>query len=202
MNKPDIEFHGFSKIARWKRDVIVTEKIDGTNATVYIDGSGQIFAASRNRWITPADDNYTFAQWVDAHKAELLLLGPGWHRGEWWGNGIQRGYGEEAKRFSLFNVSRYCNYDQIPTVTVSRDPKVAPFTQIVMPPCVRLVPVLYSGPNDANEIAKCLLNLGIDGSRAAPGFMKPEGIVIYHPAANVYFKQTIENDDKQKGQTV
>ena len=30
------EFMGFPKIARYSREVIVTEKIDGTNACIYI----------------------------------------------------------------------------------------------------------------------------------------------------------------------
>jgi hypothetical protein len=35
---------------------------------------------------------------------------------------------------------------------------------------------------------------------AAPGFMNPEGVVIYHTAGDLYFKKTIKNDDKPKGQ--
>jgi hypothetical protein len=30
--------------------------------------------------------------------------------------------------------------------------------------------------------------------------MKPEGIVIYHTASRMYFKKTIDRDDKPKGQ--
>jgi len=41
--------------------------------------------------------------------------------------------------------------------------------------------------------------LKANGSIAAPGFMKPEGIIIYHTAGNLYFKKTIENDEKYKG---
>ncbi len=32
------------------------------------------------------------------------------------------------------------------------------------------------------------------GSLAAPGYMKPEGVVIYHVAGNVLFKKTLEED--------
>ena len=38
------------------------------------------------------------------------------------------------------------------------------------------------------------------GSLAAPGFMKPEGVVIYHTAANIMFKKTFKNDEKGKGE--
>lgn len=34
-----------------------------------------------------------------------------------------------------------------------------------------------------------------NGSYASLGYMKPEGIVIYHTAANVMFKKTFENDE-------
>ncbi len=37
-----------------------------------------------------------------------------------------------------------------------------------------------------------------DGSRAAPGFMNPEGIIIWHHAAGIYFKKTLDKDDEPK----
>jgi hypothetical protein len=87
--------------------MIVTEKLDGTNAQVHITDDGRIFAGSRNRWITPDADNFGFARWVAEHEEELRALGPGSHYGEWWGSGIQRRYGLDEKRFSLFNVGRW-----------------------------------------------------------------------------------------------
>jgi len=42
------------------------------------------------------------------------------------------------------------------------------------------------------------MNLKNNGSMAVNGFMKPEGIVIYHTAANIFFKKTIDNDDFRK----
>jgi hypothetical protein len=47
-------------------------------------------------------------------------------------------------------------------------------------------------------IGNTLMTLKEYGSRVAPGFMNPEGIVIYHTAGNYYFKKTIENDEKGK----
>lgn len=35
-------------------------------------------------------------------------------------------------------------------------------------------------------------------AHAAPGFMRPEGVVVYHSAGQV-FKALIENDDQPKG---
>jgi len=98
------EFKEFPKMARMSRDVIISEKIDGTNAQILITPDGDLFTGSRTRWITPADDNHGFARWAEGNRDELLKLGPGRHFGEWWGQGIQRGYGLKEKRLSLFNV--------------------------------------------------------------------------------------------------
>ena len=64
-----------------------------------------------------------------------------------------------------------------------------------------MVPVLLS-TNDFSDdyISICLANLRDKGSRAAPGFMKPEGIVIYMTQARRLFKVTLENDGVAKSQ--
>ena len=175
-----IEFNEFPKIARFNRDVIVTEKIDGTNAQVFIDDDGNLFAGSRNRWLTVDKDNFGFARWVEDNREELLKLGPGRHFGEWWGNGIQRGYGLKAKRFSLFNASRW--------------------TDETCPMCCYVVPVLFADLFENLNTGYLLKQLEETGSVAAPGFMDPEGIVIFHTAASVMFKRTIKNDEKHKGE--
>ena len=172
-----MEFESFPKIPRLSRDIIITEKLDGTNATVWIDDLMQeIRTGSRNRWITPEDDNYGFAKWAAFNKEQLLTLGPGWHRGEWWGQKIQRGYGLKEKRFSLFNTS--LSY---------------------IPECCSQVPVLYSGPFDTYNIDAAVSFLKEYGSTAAPGFMKPEGVCIFHTASMSYFKKMIDNDKGHKG---
>lgn len=183
----ELKFQEFPKIARLSRDIVVTEKIDGTNGLIYIgpavaEGYEQTFlVGSRTRWITPETDNFGFAKWCYKHKQELLALGPGYHYGEWWGNGIQRGYGlpNGDKRFSLFNIARWQD-------------------AAVRPACCGVVPVLYQGDFSEALINGCLEALKVGGSRAAI-FMNPEGIVIFHTAARVYFKKTIVNDEKPKG---
>lgn len=173
-----IEFAGFPKIARLSREVIVTEKIDGTNAQILIDEDGSIRAGSRNRYLTLDDDGFGFARWVKEHEDELRQLGPGRHFGEWWGSGIQRRYGLSEKRFSLFNVSRWL---------------------ADRPACCHVVPVLWRGLFDTAEIQACLDGLRTNGSAASPGFMKPEGVVAFHIQGNVGFKKTLDKDDEYKG---
>lgn len=173
-----IDFVEFPKLARLAREVIVTEKIDGTNAQVCITEDGGFYVGSRTRWITPEDDNFGFARWAHENREELMQLGPGSHFGEWWGAGIQRRYGLTERRWSLFNTVRWGE---------SR------------PACCHVVPVLYRGVFDTIAIDGQLNALAREGSVAAPGFMKPEGVVVYHPAGNVGFKKTIEKDEVPKG---
>ncbi len=173
-----MEFIPFPKIARLNREVIVTEKIDGTNAQVVVTDSGEVLAGSRTRWITPESDNQGFARWVAEHADELRTgLGIGQHFGEWWGAGIQRRYGLTEKRFSLFNTSRW--------------------TDDVRPACCSVVPVLAVGGWGA--VSHAMHRLRFEGSVAAPGFMKPEGVVVFHAASGQLFKVTLEKDEAPKG---
>lgn len=212
-----IDFIEFPKIARLNREIVVTEKIDGMNAQIFIrpesygglefgtdtqvalpDGSqGFIRAGSRTRWISTQDYNFGFAQWVHYNAHELAKLGPGRHYGEWWGIGIQRKYGLSERRFSLFNTIRWCEHDLEPQPIPTQDPRIVKM-QERLPACCHLVPVLYRGPLSNTEIELSLERLRNDGSAAAPGFKKPEGIVVYHVAGNVGFKVTLEKDDEPK----
>lgn len=185
-------------MARLSREVIVTEKIDGTNAQVLIGEDGSIRAGSRTRWITPADDNFGFAAWVEQNRDALLTLGPGRHFGEWWGRGIQRHYGLSDRRFSLFNVQRWCLHNATPALIPSADPRAEPRYQQRLPECVGLVPVLWRGNFDDFSAEPVLYFLRQAGSQAAPGFLMPEGIVVFHTAGNVAFKKTLERDDVPK----
>lgn len=174
-------FEEFQKIPRLSRECIVTEKIDGTNGTVLVLEDGRVVAGSRTRWITPEQDNHGFARWVQEHADELRTgLGVGMHRGEWWGQGIQRRYGQDRKRFSLFNTTKWT------------DPAVRP-------PCCDCVPILYTGPFDTRAIQVVLIKLAEQGSAAAPGFMRPEGVVIFHVPGRLFFKKTFEHDEEPKG---
>jgi hypothetical protein len=170
-----MEFTAFPKIARLNRDIIITEKIDGTNASIYIGENGTFFTGSRTHWITPDSDNFGFSLWASKNKEELLRLGPGHHFGEWWGVGIQRNYQLSERRFSLFKPIEN------------------------LPMCCRVVPVLYQGPFITENIEHVLTNLAITGSQAEPGYMNPEGIVIFHTASRMLFKKTIKEDETPKG---
>lgn len=198
------EFIPFEKISRYSNGVVITEKLDGTNAQVYIEEilpdtdysaatsvftpglAGEtafaIYAGSRNRWIKPGDDNYGFAKWVHENASELIKLGPGRHFGEWWGSGIQRRYGLNEKRFSLFNCGRW--------------------TGEALPACCHVVPMLFSGRLEEGTVDSVMATLKAGGSVAAPGFMDPEGIVLFHTASRTLYKKTFEHDTAGKGVAV
>ena len=186
-------FVEFPKITRLSRDCIITEKLDGTNSQVCITEDGKMLVGSRTRWITPEQDNYGFAAWAQAHRDELMTLGVGRHFGEWWGQGIQRKYGMAEKRWSLFNVSRWCLAGETPQRIPTADPRIEKY-QDVLPACCSLVPVLYRGIFTTDACESAIADLRANGSKAAPGFLKPEGIICFHVAGNFGFKKTLEKD--------
>lgn len=177
------EFQPWPKIPRMRNEhIVITEKLDGTNAQVLITPEGNVFAGSRSRWIFPGKntDNYGFAAWVEDHKSELLKLGHGRFFGEWYGYGIgPRGYGLPDRRWALFNTFR---------------PKET------LPSCVEQVTVLYEGPGiRASALADDWIDkLNNEGSVHVPGYMKPEGIVIYSSLSRSRTKRLCEGDDAPK----
>jgi len=234
---PELDFQEFPKMARLNRDVVITEKIDGTNAQILIVpvtaennsavanpgiclcGDFLIRAGSRNRWLASGkQDNAGFAAWVSENRNDLVKLGPGRHFGEWWGRGIQRNYGLDHRRFSLFNVGRWyidADVSHYPGEEIDRwgrdlhnFPRVKIFsletnanggtTTVEGPQCCHVVPTLWRGNFHDCKIERSLDLLRRGGSLAAPGFAKAEGIVIYHEAAKKCFKVTLENDESPK----
>ena len=178
------EFKEFGKIPRLKREICITEKIDGTNACVVITNDLQIGAQSRNRIITPDDDNFGFAQWVNDNREDLLKMGEGYHYGEWYGRGIGRNYDLPERRFALFNAHRWN----------SNNPN--------KPTCAGVVPMVGEGWTDWQGVDRALAQLRDKGSVAVPGFMNPEGIIVYHAASRMYFKVTLDNDGVPKSKAI
>lgn len=201
-----LEFAPFPKCSRLTRPVVITEKLDGTNAQVvvvehedakaYADwrdfhnfhgdittvAFGKVWtvrAGSRTRWLARGKqlDNFGFHAWVTENVGELVRLGPGRHFGEWWGAGIQRGYGRDDRCFSLFNTSRW-------------DAENPP------PECCSVVPVLATCDVEgiSEGVRNAMRELRYSGSAAAPGYMNPEGVMCYLTGPNVILKHTFEHD--------
>jgi hypothetical protein len=200
------EFIKFPSITRLSKEkMIITEKIDGSNAGILIIPDEQasggtaitrvqgadssfywIYAQSRSRFVTPDDDNFGFAKWVHKNANGLVdTLGVGRHMGEWWGSGIQRNYGLSEKRFSLFNAPRWHESISYLFATTSV-------------PELRTVPLLYAGRFDLDRLSLAKEQIS-EGSVASPTFKGgAEGVVMYLREANVSYKILLENDDIHK----
>lgn len=161
-----VEFKAWPKMTRLNPyQVVITEKIDGTNACIVIEDGKIVGVQSRKRFISVGADNYGFARWVSENEEDLLNLGDGYHYGEWAGLGIQKNpLGLDSKRFFLFNAGRW-----------NAESK---------PDCCSVVPVLHTGEFSA-EIVEDLLQ----GMRDSKG----EGVCVYYPAFDKYTKHTVKS---------
>lgn len=183
-----LTFEAFPKIDRYYAETVtISEKIDGTNGAFTFNDDGSLgIVQSRNRIITPGKqtDNAGFAGWVTDNAAQLFeLFGPGRHFGEWWGLGIQRGYGLMGRRFSPFNTHKWPN-DREEAVVGGVPVKGVP--TLVCYPIQWLDKGVYESHN----------RLAHGGSVAAPGFKDPEGCMIYLHKLGRYLKAPLDSRPK------
>ena len=166
----DLEFKKWEKIPRENPfTVTISEKIDGTNACIVIVDGSIAAVQSRKRFITPEDDNYGFALWVEENKDDLASLGDGHHYGEWAGEGIQKNPLQlEGKHFFLFNTFRWNE----------NNPN--------RPKCCSVVPVLFQGELLPETIPDLLTFMASDT-------VTHEGVVAYYHAFRKYTKHTIKS---------
>lgn len=186
-----MEFRPWPKIPRvgGLLECIITEKIDGTNAQVSIQpvagepGQHEVCVGSRNRWLEEHKDNFGFFNWVrqpeNLDALGTLVSWNGRMYGEWFGSGIQRGYGMSERYFMPFNTAH------IPAIQHNLRIK----GRNIVP-----VPLLYKGRFDWKYVECAMEHLRVQGSQVAcaKGFPNPEGIVVYFPALNASFKRTFE----------
>ncbi len=153
-------------------------------------------AQSRTKIITPKEDNYGFAGWVERHADELKeLLGPGYHYGEWWGNGIQRKYNMERKVFSLFNVGRWgelINHDPGESICDVVPFKIFELNDPLPTWNMQEDDYVFHAGAFMDEIIADATRYFMKKSRAAEkygeDFDKPEGYCIFHDRSQQIFK--------------
>ena len=174
---------------------IISEKIDGTNGLIEINETNVRFG-SRNRYISFSDDNAGFANFFRHYEAkledvakdvitkELELNGetltscnesyPLRIYGEWFGCGIQRGYGLKDKffmPFSSFYGEKLIEY-QVPNVITPN--------------------IMYTGKFSMEVVGTCMQQLKLNGSGVVKDYKQPEGIVIFFPKYNFRLKETFD----------
>lgn len=165
----EVEFKAWPKIPRGSGEhLVVTEKIDGTNSCVIVQGGEVVGTQSRKRMISPGDDNYGFAAWVETHKEEFAAMGDGYTYGEWAGPGINgNNHALEEKTLFLFNTDRWGPHN--------------PNT----PKCCKVVPIIFEG--DELDIETLMSDL----KKSATTY-EPEGLVVYSRNTRSYVKYTFK----------
>lgn len=201
-------FEPYPKTPRMRAsEMTITEKIDGTNAQILIEGGQIVCIGSRKREIFPegsvvnldvkqcceteylkGTDNAGFASWVRENEEGLTeFLGDGRHFGEWAGPGIQGNPLDLSRKlFFLFNTHR------------NPGEKFAAIGHLV--PDLRSVPIVYTGPFNLLMVGTAHEDLLREGSRVSLSDRDssdgvPEGIII--SAFGQKFKRT--SDDRPKG---
>jgi len=220
------QFEEWPSTARLFRDVVITEKLDGTNACVifeWIDdidapaiddwkpfgsirvvreGSARyaVYAQSRKRLITPSNDNAGFAKWVEKNADRLFhVLGPGRHYGEWWGQGIGRKYDMDRKVFSTFNTAAWFREEYNGEEDLTSRAMRAKYAGIDVD-CVPILDTFTFSEDRIRDVADALRGNGSFATAKYTGkaFPNPEGICIYHKGADRVFKYTFDSNDKHK----
>jgi hypothetical protein len=216
-----VEFTPWPKIARFNREIIITEKINGTNAAVQIvplnqvdhiehqDGEIQFF--NDDKHVALVDDGEHMPHVVYA-QSRTRFITPGNDN-----FGFAKWVADNAKalvetlgegtHFGEWWGSGIQNSYGLPKgerrfslFNTTRWGLDLHWQYDKSPvPGLRIVPVLYRGLLDQSEVDEALYQLEEDGSFASPGFEDPEGVVIFHTASNTLYKVTLKGDEAPKG---
>lgn len=182
-----MDFKSFPDVKQiGKAAITITQKLHGTNAQIVVfpvydmDGTTllryDVQAGSRNRWLTPDDDNFGFAKYVEENKQSIIeLLGEGTWFGEWAGPGINSSEGLKEKTFAIFNIAR-----------IEGKP---------LPPRMVGVPLLYKGAFSSEAIDAAYNDLKTNGSKLVPGYMSPEGVVVHLLGTDLRFKKVFKPEE-------
>lgn len=178
------EFTKYGKTPRmFGGDVIITEKLDGSNGCILIHHDGTWEAGSRNRLLdgTSDGDNFGFYKWVEENIEALApALGAGVHHGEWVGQGIQSNpYDLDRRIFALFNTD-----------------KAGAITEDAHDAGLWVVPELYRGELKDDTVAYVMTELKEQGSFFAD-VNYTEGCIVFNKQLRQPFKVTWARDGER-----
>jgi hypothetical protein len=218
----EVQFQEWPKIARLNREIIVTEKIDGTNAAVVIipreemdrveaepsfhEERVRFFDGDASRMTAFVEDHAVFVQ---SRKRFITPKSDNYGFAGWVERnadalvhqlGPGRHYGEwwGSKIQGGYHMDHKA-FSLFNTSRWERDEVLASGID-----GLDVVPTLYKGPFSEYAIKRALDDLREDGSLAALDSgvnTKPEaeGVVVFHTAANTAFKVTLKGDEAPKG---
>jgi phage tail protein X len=211
-------FQAWPKIPRM-RNMIITEKIDGTNAAIGV--SQHAFGTHVDGWPDSATSAFSKTDIDDAGmpnteylvwaQSRTRLIRPeddnyGFARWVWdhadelapfLGPGLHYGewWGQGIQRRYGMTEKRFSLFNTKRWGWM-RSPELP--DDVYTPPQIDCVPILRVHGIDTGVIEDTLDDLMANGSVAAPGFSEPEGIVVYFPDVDKMFKRT--ERDIAKGQ--
>lgn len=206
-----LTFEEWPKIPRYKKELVITEKIDGTNGCVAIEhlNTPELLEQARESLGKPkgpvaivngpSDGDFARALWAGSRSRWLDTSKTGDNFGfaKWveqnadalanLGPGRHFGewYGVGIQRSYDLHERRFALFNATRWIEDEKPPA-----------CCEVVPVLARG-FDVNP-TEVLEHLRLTGSIAVPRFFAPEGIIIFHTASRQLYKQLIENDDRPK----
>jgi hypothetical protein len=214
-----IEFKAWPKIARLNRDIVITEKLDGTNAAVIVDeypfgthagGNAPeegvaVLVLGPNR---VEHDGLPAVEYVVGAQSRNRLITPEkdnagfaswvWHNAGQLASILGPGhhFGEWwgsgiQRNYGVTGGKKFFSLFNTAKWAPLQDSNL--WGEIGM----EVVPILYEGPFSEEAVKACVDELRLWGSNAMP-FMNPEGVVIYHKASGQMFKVTLEGDEAPK----
>lgn len=212
-----IEFQEWPKTPRLLRNIVITEKIDGTNAAIGIVPISSVYHSHPADIDAPGLEDITVLEGSVFAKVEhegaiygvyaqsrTRLITPGKSTDNYGFAGwVQRNAAELVEV-----LGEGLHYGEWWGAGIQRKYGMAEkwfslfnttrHAGIETSINLSVVPVLYEGANDTEAIAAVLEVLRRDGSVAAPGFMNPEGICVYQSASRQISKVTLDKDDAGK----
>lgn len=214
-----VTFTPWAKTGRFFRDIVITEKIDGTNAGVGIlpiEEIDRVYPEGAPEFAEILDQNIISDVTVGGQRYGLYAQSRNkllslqfdnagfarWVRDNDWelakhlGAGLHFGewWGSGIQRaYGLKNGEK-----RFSLFNTRRHKN--PYTYEQSGGVLQAVPVLYEGPMDQEMIEAALSRLRTEGSIAMPGFMNPEGICIFHTSSGTVSKVTLDNNDAGKWQ--
>ncbi len=205
-----LTFEEWPKIPRYKKELIITEKIDGTNGCVAIEhlSTPELLEHARDNLGKPKGPVAIVSGANDGDFAQALYAGS---RNRWLDTsktGDNFGFAKwvEQNAEALVDLGPGRHFGEWYGAGIQRGYDLherrfvlfnaGRWTAETLPACCKVVPVLAQGHDvSPHQVLELLRDTG---SVAVPRYPKPEGIIIFHTASRQLYKQLLENDDKPK----